>query len=78
MNVTDMTPTQIRQAGLQAVVRELGPLGLVRFLQQFETGAGDYSAERHQLLARCDVETLVEQIRQRRRAPAPGETPTST
>lgn len=78
MNVTDMTPTQIRQAGLQAVARELGPLGLVRFLQQFEAGAGDYSAERHLLLARSDVETLVEQIRQRRRAPAPGETPAST
>ncbi len=32
-----MTLEQIRMTGLKALSRELGPVGLVRFLQQFET-----------------------------------------
>ena len=40
------TLDDIRQAGVEALVRELGPVGMIRFLQQFETGRGDYTAER--------------------------------
>lgn len=40
------TLDDIRQAGIEALVRELGPVGMIRFLQQFETGRGDYTAER--------------------------------
>jgi hypothetical protein len=37
-----MTPT------LEAIRRrELGRAGMIRFLQQFETGNGDYARERH-------------------------------
>lgn len=36
----------VRRAGVAALARELGPVGMVRFLQQFETGSGDYTAER--------------------------------
>jgi hypothetical protein len=32
-----MTGEQIRLAGLEALLRELGPVGMIRFLQQFET-----------------------------------------
>ncbi len=42
-----MTLDQIRRKGLEALRRELGPAGLVRFLQQFESGSGDYARERH-------------------------------
>ncbi len=28
-----LTPDQIRRRGMQALARELGPLGMVRFLQ---------------------------------------------
>ena len=68
MSVRTMTLEQIRLAGLQALARELGPVGLVRFLQQFETGQGDYSVERHQWLIELDVQTLAEKIKQRRKA----------
>jgi len=40
------TLDDIRRAGMDALVRELGPVGMIRFLQQFETGRGDYTAER--------------------------------
>ena len=38
MDVRTMTLEQIRLVGLEALTRELGPAGMVRFLQQFETG----------------------------------------
>jgi len=41
---------------------------MVRFMQQFETGQGDYSTERHQWLDTLDVQAIAEQIEQRRGA----------
>ena len=67
MNTRTMTLEQIRRAGLEALVRELGPAGMVRFLQQFETGRGDYSKERHDWLDEEDVRTLAEKIHQKRK-----------
>ncbi len=42
-----MSLEQIRQEGLEALRQRLGRAGMVRFLQQFETGQGDYARERH-------------------------------
>ena len=66
MNNQTMTLDQVRRAGLDALARELGPVGMVRFLQQFETGVGDYSAERHALIGSENVALLGERIRQAR------------
>ena len=41
------TLDEIRRDGLAALRRELGRAGMIRFLQQFETGSGDYARERH-------------------------------
>jgi hypothetical protein len=40
------TLDEIRRKGLEALRRELGPAGMVRFLQQFEAGSGDYARAR--------------------------------
>ena len=61
-----MTLNQIRQIGIEALADKLGPVGMVRFLQQFETGKGNYSVDRHEWLTVPNVETLVKQIRQKR------------
>lgn len=59
-----MTLEQINADGLRALARELGPVGMVRFLQQFEQGRGDYTAERWQWLpGDLDVDALSELIR---------------
>ena len=42
-----LTLDQIRRKGLAALHRELGKAGMIRFLQQFELGSGDYARERH-------------------------------
>ncbi len=38
MSIQTMNPNQIRQAGLEALIKVLVPMGMARFLQQFETG----------------------------------------
>ncbi len=58
---------QIRLIGLKALVRDLGSVGMVRFLQQFETGQGDYTAERHTWLGKRTVRELVEEIERQRK-----------
>jgi hypothetical protein len=41
-----LTLNEIRRRGLAALRKELGQAGMVRFLQQFENGHGDYARER--------------------------------
>ncbi len=62
MNKETMTLHQIKIAGLKALERHLGPNGMIRFLQQFETGWGDYTKERHKWLKDTSVEELAEKI----------------
>lgn len=66
MNARTMTSEQIRHTGLEALIRELGSAGTVRFLQQFEIGQGDYSQERHGWLGKWSVQKLAEEIRKKR------------
>ena len=68
MDATTMSLEEIRLTGLKALSRELGPVGMVRFLQQFETGYGDYTAERHTWLKERNVSEIVEDIEQERGA----------
>ncbi len=51
-----------------ALARELGIVGMVRFLQQFETGHGDYSKDRHNWLDNQDMDTVLKRIREKREA----------
>jgi hypothetical protein len=66
MNADVMSLAQVRAIGLEALSKALGPVGLVRFLQQFETGSGDYTSERHQWLGETTVLELAQELAQRR------------
>jgi hypothetical protein len=44
-------PALLRKMGIEALTQALGPVGMTRFMQQFDTGAGNYTAERESLLA---------------------------
>lgn len=66
MNAQSMSLEQIRVAGMEALARELGIVGMVRFIQQFETGHGDYSKDRHKWLDDQDMDTVIKRIRERR------------
>ena len=67
MKASTMTLEQVRLTGLRALSRDLGPVGLVRFLQQFEMGDGDYTAERHRWLDERTVQDLVQEIERQRK-----------
>jgi hypothetical protein len=56
-----LTLDEIYRQDLQALRDRLGRAGMVRFLQQFETGPGDYARERHKwvdCLTRDDLRKL--------------------
>ena len=43
MKAEQTNPVILRKMGLEALCKSLGPLGIVRFLQDYETGTGDYT-----------------------------------
>lgn len=61
------SPSSIRKLGLKALAKSLGPVGMARFIQQYETGSGDYTKERIKRLKDMDVKTIVEEIKGRRK-----------
>ena len=64
------TPEQIRTAGLAALKRELGTAGMIRFLQQFQPGRGDWATERQDWVQRtnlADIRKLASRVRRPKR-----------
>jgi hypothetical protein len=53
-----MTLDQIRRKGLAALRRELGRPGMIRFLQQFEVGKGDYARQRHDWVDQTSLDDI--------------------
>jgi len=67
MNVQTLNPSGIRKQGLKVLAKELGPLGMARFIQQYETGSGDYTAERGLWLSGNDVKDIVREIKKQQK-----------
>jgi len=67
MSTQPWNPSTIRKLGLEALAKTLGPIGMVRFLQQFETGEGNYTKERSLWLKDLDVKAAIEEIKDRRK-----------
>ena len=59
---------EINRDGRAALVRELGVAGALRFMGQFTTGSGDYTAERKSFLGDESLEELFRQMQQIDRA----------
>src|SRR5229473_1375670 len=53
-----MTPDEIQRQGLEALRERLGRAGMIRFMQQFESGSGDYARERHAWVDRTSLEDI--------------------
>jgi hypothetical protein len=56
-----LTQNEIYYQGLEALRERLGRAGMVRFLQQFETGQGDYARERQGWVNRLTLDDLRKQ-----------------
>ena len=63
MNAILSDPVELRRQGFEALVKTLGWVNAVRFLQQYETSRLDYTRERDQFLPEWDAQTLVKKLR---------------
>ncbi len=73
MTVSTEPLSEINHEAMRVLVRELGIVRALRFMGQYRTGAGDYTADRHQWLDDLPpLDVLVEQAQQIDRERAAG------
>ncbi|MDR2757839.1 MAG: hypothetical protein LBB78_00495 [Spirochaetaceae bacterium] len=53
----------IRKLGIETLNENLGPIGMVEFIKQFDSGYGDYTKERHNWLAGLTIEDISTEIK---------------
>jgi len=58
------TLNEIRKIGIEALAKALGPVEMVRFIQSFDLGRGDYTKERSQWLNQS-VEEVIREIKEK-------------
>jgi hypothetical protein len=56
---TIRNPVELRRRGVEILVRELGYADAMRFLLQYELGAGDYTQERKNLMPEWNVDEMI-------------------
>jgi hypothetical protein len=59
----EMNLREIRKNRIEALNDALGPLGMARFLQQFESATGDYTKERDSWLKDFNLDSVSKEIR---------------
>ena len=67
MKTDTLNPAELRAAGCKALAEALGPLGMARFLRQFEPGSGDYTRDRENWLGNQSVQSIARRIRNRKK-----------
>jgi hypothetical protein len=67
MKTDTLNPAELRTAGCKALAEALGPVGMARFLRQFERGNGDYTRDRRKWLGDQSVRTVARRIRTRKK-----------
>ena len=64
--VSNMTSKEIRLAGLDALIQNLGIVGMIRFLQYTDKGYGDYTKDRNKWLGNPDFDEILDEIEKMR------------
>jgi hypothetical protein len=67
MKTEMLNPAELRAAGCKALANALGPLGMARFLRQFEQGNGNYTRDRKTWLGNPSVQAVSQRIRSRKK-----------
>lgn len=67
MKAQQTNPAILRKIGLEALYKSLGPIGMVRFLQQYEAGTGDYTKERDLWLKGISIDSIAVELRRTRK-----------
>lgn len=48
LDINLSNPVEIRNVGIKALQEALGPVGMVKFMQQYDMGYGDYTKEKQE------------------------------
>ncbi len=67
-NLSNLTQSQLMQIGIEALAKCLGPAGMLRFMQQYNQGSGDYTRDRDKILGNPTLREIVAEIKERRQA----------
>ena len=59
-------PNVIRKLGIEVLTKELGAVGMAYFIQQFDRGEGNYTAEREKLLANITMDNALHELNKMR------------
>jgi hypothetical protein len=62
MSTTLIEPIELRARGFEVLVRALGWVNAVRFIQQYEPSPHDYVAERKRILPQWDAAEMVRRM----------------
>jgi len=57
-------PVVLRKTGIEALSKALTPVGMAYFLKQYETGEGDYTKERDELLKNFTTANIMAGLKQ--------------
>jgi hypothetical protein len=68
INSRELTTHELDEIGLRALLKALGPMGMVRFLRQHQRGRGDYTKERHEWLDKVSSKDFTQAIFRRQRS----------
>ena len=63
MTVPRKTLAELTSRAIEVLSRELGPADMLRFVNQFTNGFGDYTAERDALLGAITLDQIISEIK---------------
>ena len=63
-----INPQAINKMGIDALIKGLGPAGMVYFMQQYERGEGNYTTERERLLSGISMEDALDELKTLRKS----------
>jgi len=62
-HVNYATESEIQRLGIEALCKGIGVAGLIRFMQHFDKGSGNYVEDRQEWQKGYTVDTLLEAIK---------------
>ncbi len=74
MNVPTRPLAEVTRRALQVLTRELGTADTLRFVNQFTTGLGDYTAERELLFGDESLDQILSAIKAKAAEPSSAST----
>ncbi len=68
MTANPLSVPELRREGFRALIERLGPTDAIRFIQQFDTGHGDFTKDRRDLFKDLTLDEIIREIEARRKS----------